>query len=84
MYNAVMSHQGQGLQHLTGEASNQSGGEAYEAIGLDQFVQVDAQELHGDAQVTAEIKMLSHFDNMVLLFSVLNNHGIRQLSTCQR
>ena len=37
-----MTHQGQRLEHLTGEAANQSSGETDEAIRLDELVEVDA------------------------------------------
>lgn len=70
MYNPVMTHQGQGSQHLTSESPDESCREPDEAVCLDELVKVDAQQLHGDAQVTAEIKVLSHLDHMVLLFRI--------------
>lgn len=55
------------------ESPNQRGGEADEAIGFDQFVQVDAEQLHRDTEMIPEVEVLSHLDDMVLLFLVLRN-----------
>lgn len=71
MHNPVMTHQGQGSQHLTSEPPDESRRESDEAVCLDELVEIDAQQLHGDAQVTAEIEVLSHLDHMVLLFRIL-------------
>lgn len=71
MHNPVMTHQGQGSQHLTSESPDESCRESDKAVCLDELVEVDAQQLHGDAQVTAEIEVLSHLDHMVLLFRIL-------------
>jgi hypothetical protein len=71
MNNAVLSHQRQGHQHLICEAANERGRESDESIGFDQFIQVDAQQFHCNAQVIPEVKMFSHFDNMVFFIRVL-------------
>lgn len=72
MHNPVMAHQGQRGKHLTSEPSNEGCGESDEAVRLDELVEVDAQEFHGDTKMTTEIEVFSHLDHMVFLFGVLN------------
>lgn len=69
----MMAHQAQGHDHLACESPDQSCGEADKAIGLDQFVQVDAEQFHRDAEMVPEVKVFCHLDNMVLLIMVLRN-----------
>jgi hypothetical protein len=71
MDDSMMAHQAQGHDHLAGEPPNQGGREAHETIGLDQLVQVDTEQFHGDAQVVSEVKVFCHLDDIVLLFLVL-------------
>lgn len=71
MNDSVLPHQRQRHQHLTREATNERGRESNESIGFDQFVQVNTQQLHRDAQVIAEVEMFSHFDNMVFFIRIL-------------
>ena len=71
VHNPVVAHQAQRHDHLACESSNQRGGEADETIGLDQFIQINTEQLHRDTEMIPEIKVLSHFDDMVLLFLVL-------------
>jgi len=73
VHNPVVAHQAQGHDHLACESPNQRGGEADETIGLDQLVQIDTEQLHRDTEMIPEIKVLRHFDDMVLLFLVLRN-----------
>lgn len=39
----MLPHEQQRLQHLTGEATDERGGETVEVVRLDQLVEVDAQ-----------------------------------------
>lgn len=71
----VVAHQTQRHDHLTCESPNQRGGEADEAIGLDQFVQINTEQFHRDTEMIPEVKVLSHLDDMVLLFVVLRNRA---------
>ena len=71
VYDAMVPHEGQRQQHLAREAADESGREAHEAVRLDQLVEIDAQQLHGDTKVVAEIEMFSHLDNMVLFVMIL-------------
>lgn len=66
-----MPHQVQRLEHLSSEAPNESGREPDKAVGLDQFVEVDAQQFHSNAQVSTEVKVLGHLDDVVLLVLIL-------------
>ena len=68
-----MPHQTQRHDHLARKTAYQSGGEADESVGLDQLVQVDAQQFHRDAQVIAEVKVFRHLDDMVLLLVILHS-----------
>lgn len=74
MNDAVVAHECQRLQHLTREAADKTGCEAMEVVRLDQFVQIDAQQLHRNTQVATEVEVLSHLDNMVLLIRILSCH----------
>ena len=42
-----------------------------EVVRLDQFVEVDAQELHRYAKMATEVEVLGHLDDMMLLIGVL-------------
>ena len=42
-----------------------------EVVRLDELVEVDAQELHRNAEMSAEVEVLRHLDDMVLLLLVL-------------
>lgn len=53
------------------EATNERGRKSNESIGFDQFIEVDAQQLHGNAQVITEVKMFGHFDNMMFFIGIL-------------
>ena len=68
----MMAHERERLQHLTCEAANEASREPMKVVRLDQFVKVNAQELHRNAQMTTEIEMLRHLDDMVLLFRILS------------
>jgi hypothetical protein len=81
MYNAVMTHESQGAQHLGGKAANESSREANESVCFDQFVQIDAKEFHSNAEMVTEVKMLSHFDDVVLFIRVLYGVSVHQ---CQQ
>lgn len=66
-----MTHQAQGHDHLACESPNQRSGEAGEAICLDQFVQINTEQLHRDTKMIPEIEMLGHFDDVMPFFFVL-------------
>ena len=68
---AMVAHERQRLQHLARETTNETGREAMEVVRLDQFVEVDAQELHRNAEMSAEVEVLRHLDDMVLLLGIL-------------
>lgn len=70
-----MPHQAERQYHLACEASYQSGGEPNKPVCFDQFVEIDAQQFHGDAEVIAKVKVLSHLDDMMLFFLVLKITG---------
>jgi len=68
---AMMPHQAQRQDHLTREASYQSSREPNKPVCFDQFVQVDAEQLHGNAEVIAEVEVFGHLDDMMLFFMIL-------------
>ena len=71
MDNAVMAHKRQGLQHLASESPDETSRETMEVVSFDQFVEVNAEELHGDTQMVTEVEVFSHLDDMVFLLRVL-------------
>ena len=71
MHDTVVPHKSQWLKHLTRKTTNQRRSEPDKTIRLDQLVQVDAQKLHRNAQVTTEVEVFCHLDNMMLLIVVL-------------
>ena len=71
MDDAVMAHKRQGLQHLASESPDEASRETMEVVSFDQFVEVNAEELHGDTQMVTEVEVFSHLDDMVFLFRVL-------------
>ena len=75
MHDPVVSHQSQRSEHLRREAADKIGGKPLKSICLDELVEVDAQQLHGDAEVTPEVEMFRHFDDMVLLIRILASKG---------
>lgn len=72
MYNPVVAHESQRLKHLTREPANECSGESDEVVCLNQLVEVDTQEFHGNAQVAAEIEVLRHFNDMMLFVRILD------------
>ena len=71
VYDTMMTHEGERLQHLACEPADKTGCEAMEVVRLDELVEVDAQELHRNAEMSAEVEVLRHLDDMVLLLGIL-------------
>lgn len=71
MHNSMLTQQDEGLEHLTGEPSDEGRREACKAVGLNELVEVDAEQLGCDAEVVSEVEVLSHGDDAVLLLGVL-------------
>lgn len=84
VHDTVMPHEGQRQQHLACETTDEGSRKSYEAIGLDQLVQVDTEEFHGDAQMVSEIEMFRHFDNMMFFIGILKRRLTYQLAGYQR
>ena len=72
MDDPVLAHQHEGREHLACKPSDKRRCESGKPIGLDEFVQVDAQELGDDAKMVAERKVLIHLQDVVLLLGILN------------
>ena len=53
-------------------ATDETCREAMEVVRLDQLVEVDAQQLHRDAQMATEVEVLSHLDHMMLFLLILS------------
>lgn len=51
-------------------------GEASEVVVLDELVQVDGQQLKGDAQVTAEVEVLGHVDDVAAVLHILQGAAV--------
>jgi hypothetical protein len=70
---AVVPHQRQRHQHLTREAAYEGCCETNKAIRFDEFVEVDAQQFHSDAEVAPKVEVLRHLDDVMFLIGVLWN-----------
>ena len=55
-----------------------------EVVRLDELVEVDAQELHCDAEMATEVEVLVHLDDVVLLLRVLSQRSAYFLKTRHR
>lgn len=71
MHDSMLTQQDEGLEHLTGEPPDEGRREACKAVGLDELVEVDAEQLGCDAEVISEVEVLSHGNDAVLLLGVL-------------
>lgn len=67
----MMSQQGHGIQHLDSEPPNEGRREAVEAVGFNELVEVDAQKLCDDAEMTSEVEVVCHHDNIVPFVRIL-------------
>lgn len=79
MYNPMVTHESQRLEHLVREPPNEPSREPDKAVGLDELVEVDAQELHRDAEMASEVEVFRHLNDMVLLLGVLQHLSAPQL-----
>ena len=61
----------QTTQHLLSEPANQTQREAFEFVSLDKLVQIHAEKLSGDAEMTSEIKALCEREHIVLSIRIL-------------
>ena len=67
MYDTMMAHEAERQECLRRETADEAGRETGKIVGLDELIEIDAEELHCDAQVVAEIERLGHFDDVELL-----------------
>lgn len=72
MHDAMMTHQHKRTQHLDGEATNEDGRKTSELISLDEFIEVHAEKLHRNTKMVAEVKVLGHLDDVVLVVRILD------------
>lgn len=77
MNDAMLPHKRKRVKHLACEPTNQRSRKPNKAIRLDELIQVDTQEFHGNAQVTTEVEVFRHLDNMMLLIVVLGGRKKR-------
>ena len=82
MNETMMTHERKRHQHLACEAANKGSGKAHETICLDQLIQINTEEFHGNAKVVSEVEMFSHLDDMVLLLRILKSFSDAQLKYC--
>ena len=76
VHDAMVAHESQRLQHLAREAADQASRETVEVVGLDELVVIDAEEFHSDAQVSTEVEMFGHFNDMMFLIRVLQMSSV--------
>ena len=67
---AVLDEEAHRVEHLNRKAPNQAEREAAKVVVLDEFVQIDAQQLKCDAQVLAKVEELVHAYNVRLVVLV--------------
>ena len=71
MDDLVAVEQVEALQQRVGELADELEAESLELVLLDELVQVDAEELEGDAGVVAERKVVEQVDDVVSVVLVL-------------
>lgn len=67
----VALQQAQAAEHLLGEGPDEAEREATEVVRLDEFVQIHAEQLCGDAKMATEVEGLGKVDEAVLVVGVL-------------
>lgn len=72
MDNAVVTQERKGPEELDRETTDERGRKAGKAVRLDQLVEVDAEQLGHDAEVSSERERVDHSDHKVLLVRVLH------------
>ena len=68
---ALAFEQDEAVEDLLGEAADEFQREAGVVVQLDEFVEVHAEELGGDAEVAAEVEGLGEVDHAVVVKGVL-------------
>ena len=71
MYDPMRPHELQRSKHLNRKSPNECRRESAEIVCLDQLVQVDAEQLGNDAQMTPEIKVIRHSHHVMFVLWVL-------------
>ena len=71
MDDLVAVEQVEALQQRVGELADELEAESLELVLLDELVQVDAEELEGDAGVVAEREVVEQVDDVVSVVLVL-------------
>lgn len=75
MHYTMMSEERERLEYLYCETSNECRGESCEAVGLDEFVKIDAQELGGDAKMPPEGERFNHLNDIMFVVGILLGGG---------
>lgn len=81
MNNSMVTHKSKGGQHLASESPDESCREANEAVCFDEFIKIDAQKFHSNAEMTTEVEILRHFDDVVLFLGILGPVQLHQSRT---
>jgi len=72
MHDPMRPHELQRSKHLDREPPHKRRGESAKVVGLDQLVQIDAEQLGDDTQMTSEIKVIRHSDHIMLVLWILS------------
>ena len=67
MHNTMMSKQGERKQDLSSEAAYKHRRKALEAIGFDELVEIDAEQLSRDAEMASEVEVFPDLQDAVFL-----------------
>ena len=84
MYHPLAAEELERHQDLLREAADESQREPPEVVVLEEIVQVDGEELEGDAQVAAEVEVFLHLHQVVLVLLVLVPQVLQNLELHQR
>ena len=84
MYHPLAAEELERHQDLLREAADESQREPPEVVVLEEIVQVDGEELEGDAQVAAEVEVLLHLHQIMLVLLVLVPQVLQNLELHQR
>lgn len=71
MNDSMMSKQRERAEDLRGESTDEGRRESSKAVGLDEFVEIDAEKFGDDAEMLSKRERVDHPNDEVLLFRIL-------------
>lgn len=68
---AMMTKEGERSEDLHGKATNEGRRESSKTVRLDEFVEIDAEQLGDDAEMSSERERVDHSNDKVFLVGIL-------------